>query len=167
MKYLQKRNRFLSIYCYRINIRARIWQLDGGWRRASAVKWYSNYTLFILWTAYIQHRWHRAPVASALLLVVGYNRFRIGHLSQCIDFCVNRNKRIRCNGPGMIYVTEACCSNRASIYLVASNTRLIQLTNEEIFLVKSYFYISLRVNNFISFKNNITKRIWFSSYYHG
>jgi len=64
-------------------------------------------------------------LASALLLVVGHNRFRIGHLSQCIDSRVNRNKRIRCNGPGMIYVTEARCSNhaRASIYLVASNVR--------------------------------------------
>jgi len=70
-------------------------------------------------------RWHCGPIASALLLVVGHNRFRIGHLSQCIDSRVNRNKRIRCNGPGMIYVTEARCSNhaRASIYLVASNVR--------------------------------------------
>jgi len=121
MKYLQKHNRFLAIYCYRINIRARIWQLDSGWRRASATKWHTRATLYLFCGLCIwNQRWHRAPVASALLLVVEYNRFRIGHLSQCIDSRVNRNKRIRCNGPGMIYVTETCCSNhaRASIYLL-------------------------------------------------
>lgn len=112
MKYLQKRNRFHSIYCYRINIRERIWQLDGGWHRASGTKWHTRTALYLFSTGrvYRVHTdWHRTSGASALLLVVGHNRFRTGHRSQCIDSRVNRNKRNRCNGPGMIYATEACC----------------------------------------------------------
>lgn len=152
MKYIRKSAIAFSIYCYWINIRARIWQLDGGWRRASAARsgntriltlyLSSGPAVYIARLATRAPRLHRRYCSLSDTTDFVLDTFR--SVSRYIDPRVNRNKRGRCNRLEMMQrTTSSLLLERVSISLIIlrPSTKIISYRSIEEFLMREIYKI--------------------------